>query len=152
MARPSKYKPEFAEQAAKLCKLGATDEALADFFDVAVATIDNWKRAHPEFLGALSKSKADLDAQVERSLFQRAMGYEHPEVDIRVVNGEIVQTPIRKIYPPDATSMIFWLKNRKPEQWRETKAVELTGAKGGPVDFRNLTDEQLASIAAGGSV
>lgn len=148
--RPTKYKPEFASQAAKLCSLGATDEALADFFDVSVRTIERWKDSEPEFCRALSESKGNLDAQVERRLFDRAMGYEHPEVDIRVVGGEIVQTPIRKIYPPDTTAAIFWLKNRKPEQWRETKAVELTGAKGGPVDFRNLTDAQLAIIAAGG--
>ena len=45
----------------------------------------------------------------------RANGYEHDEVDIRVVSGEIVQTPIRKYYPPDTTAAIFWLKNRRPD-------------------------------------
>lgn len=150
--RPSKFRPEFVPQAVKLCKLGATDDALADFFEVNRDTIAEWKTVHAQFSDALKAAKADLDSQVERRLFDRAMGYEHPEVDIRVVNGDIVQTPIRKIYPPDTTAAIFWLKNRKPEQWRETKAVELTGAKGGPLDFRNLTDSQLAIIAAGGSV
>lgn len=47
--RPTKYKPEYAEQARKYCLLGATDAELAESFDVAEATINNWKLAHPKF-------------------------------------------------------------------------------------------------------
>ena len=117
--RPSKYQPQFAEQAAKLCALGATDAQLADFFGVAVSTVALWKVQHPEFSDALKISKDEADAKVEQSLYRRATGYECDEVDIRVLNGEIVQTPLRKIYPPDTTAMIFWLKNRKPGDWRD---------------------------------
>lgn len=138
MARPSKYKPEFAEQAAKLCKLGATDAQLADFFEVAVSTINLWKVQHPEFSESIKVPKIEADERVEQSLYRRAVGYEHDEVDLRVVGGELVQTPIRKHYPPDSTAMIFWLKNRKPEDWRETKAVELTGAAGGPLQIQEI--------------
>ena len=134
MARPSKYKPEYAEQAKKLCALGATDPQLADFFQVALSTVSLWKVEHQEFSDALKLAKTEADEKVEQSLYKRAMGFECDEVDIRVVGGEIVQTPLRKIYPPDTTAAIFWLKNRKPEQWRETKAVELTGKDGGPVN------------------
>lgn len=119
MARPSKYKPEFVKQAAKLCSLGATDAQLADFFEVAVSTVALWKVQHKEFSDAIKVPKAEADVRVEQSLYRRAMGYEHDEVDIRVVGGELVQTPIRKVYPPDTTAAIFWLKNRKPEDWRE---------------------------------
>jgi hypothetical protein len=42
--RPTKYQPEFAEQAYKLCLLGATDPEMADFFEVCVATVQNWKK------------------------------------------------------------------------------------------------------------
>lgn len=136
--RPSKYKPEFAQQAKKLCELGATDAQLADFFEVSVSTINLWKINFPEFSESISVPKEIADARVEQSLYRRAMGYEHDEVDIRVVNGEIVETPLRKYYPPDSTAMIFWLKNRKPEQWRETKAVELTGENGGPVKVETI--------------
>jgi len=114
VARPTSFKPEYAEQAAKLAKLGATDVQLADFFGVCIATIYNWKNDHPAFLDALKLSKEEADAIVEKSLYQRALGYEHDEVDIRVVGGEIVQTVVRKRYPPDTTAGIFWLKNRKP--------------------------------------
>lgn len=134
MARPSKFKDEYIAQAEKLCKLGATDMEIADFFEVEVRTLYRWKAEHPEFCQALKAGKEVADERVERSLYARANGYEHDEVDIRVVDKEIVQTPIRKYYPPDTTAAIFWLKNRRPEQWRETKAVELTGANGGPVE------------------
>lgn len=150
--RPSKYRPEFAQQAKKLCELGATDAQLADFFEVSVSTINLWKINYPEFSESISVPKEIADARVEQSLYRRAMGYEHDEMDIRVVNGEIVETPIRKYYPPDATSMIFWLKNRKPADWRETKAVELTGAGGGPVEsvlnVASLSTAALAELVA----
>lgn len=117
--RPSKYRPEFAKQAAKLCSLGATDAQLADFFEVAVSTINLWKVQHVEFSESIKVPKAEADERVEQSLYRRAMGYEHDEVDIKVIGGEVVQTPMRKFYPPDTTAAIFWLKNRKPEEWRE---------------------------------
>lgn len=132
--RPTSYKPEYAEQAKKLCALGATDAQLADFFEVAVSTITLWKVTHEEFSASISTSKEVADRAVEQSLYKRALGYECDEVDIRVVNGEIVETPIRKVYPPDATSMIFWLKNRRPKEWRDKVETALTGADGGPVE------------------
>lgn len=138
MGRPSKFKPEFIEQAEKLCKLGATDLEMADFFEVDVRTLYRWKADNESFCHALKAGKEEADDRVERSLFARANGYEHDEVDIRVVDKEIVQTPIRKYYPPDTTAAIFWLKNRRPDQWRETKAVELTGAAGGPIEITKV--------------
>ena len=134
MARPSKYKPEHAKAAAKLCALGATDAQLADFFEVSVSTVNLWKVEHKEFSESIKVPKAAADERVEQSLFRRAMGYEHDEVDIRVVANAVIQTPIRKYYPPDSTAMIFWLKNRKPAEWRDKVDHELTGANGGPVD------------------
>ena len=125
--RPSKYKPEFAAQAAKLCSLGATDAQMADFFEVSVSTINLWKTEHPEFSESIRVPKAQADERVEQSLYRRAMGYEHDEVDIKVVAGEIVTTPIRKFYPPDTTAAIFWLKNRRPAEWRDKQEVEHSG-------------------------
>ena len=55
--RPSKYKPEHAKAAAKLCKLGATDAQLADFFEVSVSTINLWKVQHKEFSESLKDGK-----------------------------------------------------------------------------------------------
>ena len=127
VGRPSKYRPEFVEQAEKLCRLGATDWEVADFFEVNIATIYRWKNEHEEFCDALKSGKVASDDRVERSLYSRALGYEHDEVDIRVIDGVIVKTPIRKFYPPDTTAAIFWLKNRRPEKWRDKQEVEQTG-------------------------
>ena len=126
--RPSKYKPEFAAQAAKLCKLGATDAQLADFFEVAVSTINLWKVQHSEFSESIKVPKAEADERVEQSLYRRALGYEHDETDIRVVDHAIIQTPTRKHYPPDTTAAIFWLKNRKPDAWRDKQEMEHSGS------------------------
>lgn len=126
MARPTKFKPEFVAQAEKLCRLGATDIEVADFLEVDVRTLYRWKGEHEVFCQALKAGKDVSDERVERSLFSRATGYEHDEVDIRVVGGGIVETPIRKFYPPDTTAAIFWLKNRKPEQWRDKTESAIT--------------------------
>jgi hypothetical protein len=144
MARPSKYKPEFVAQAEKLCKLGATDLEIADFFEIDVRTLHRWKAEHDEFCHALKVGKAQADERVERSLFSRANGYEHDEVDIRVVGGEIIQTPIRKFYPPDTTACIFWLKNRKPAEWRDKVDQTVSGPDGGPI--RQISRIEIVSL------
>lgn len=127
MARPSKYRPEFVEQACKLCKLGLTDKEIAKFFEVSEQTLNTWKQQHPEFLESLKGGKTLADAEVASKLFHRATGYEHPDTDIRVVNGMIVETPLIKHYPPDTTAAIFWLKNRRPDLWREKVEPEDKG-------------------------
>lgn len=117
---------------------------VADFLGIEVRTLYRWKAENEAFCQALKLGKEVADDRVERSLYARANGYEHDEVDIRVVANAIVQTPIRKYYPPDTTAAIFWLKNRRDKQWREAKAVELTGANGGPVVVAaSALDEQL---------
>lgn len=127
--RPSKYRSEFAEQVVKLCRLGATDVELAEFFGVSESTLNNWKKAHPGFLESLKKGKTLADAEVADKLFKRATGYEHPEDDIRAVSvgggmSQIVITPTIKHYPPDTAAAIFWLKNRQPAKWRDKVEAE----------------------------
>lgn len=117
--RPTSYRDEFVDQAEKLCKLGATDVELADFFEVAVSTLYLWKIEHPEFSEALKRGKLIADAEVADKLFKRATGYSHDDVDIRVVDGMIVETPLIKHYPPDTIAAIFWLKNRQRDKWRD---------------------------------
>ena len=134
--RPTDFRLEFVDQARKLAMLGATDIEVADFFGVSVRTVHRWKATMEDFCHSLKAGKSEADDRVERSLFSRANGYEHDEVDIRVVNGEIVQTPIRKYYPPDTTAAIFWLKNRRPEDWREKIENTHVGPDGGPIQAR----------------
>lgn len=117
--RPTKYKEEYDEQAEKLCKLGATDAELADFFEVAESTLNLWKLEHTSFSEALKRGKKIADAEVAEKLFKRATGYSHEDVDIKVIDGEIVMTPLTKHYPPDTIAAIFWLKNRQKDKWRD---------------------------------
>jgi hypothetical protein len=142
VARPSKYKPEFAEQAEKLCKLGATDRELADFFGVAESTLNLWKVQHSEFSESLKVAKEQADQRVERSLYQRAVGYSHPDVHVSNFQGEVTLTPLTKIYPPETVACIFWLKNRKAAEWRDKVETELTGKGGGPIVISS-TDAEL---------
>lgn len=127
MARPTRYKAEYAEQALKLCRLGATDAELADFFGIAESTLNNWKNAHEAFMESIKTGKMLSDAEVADKLYHRATGYEHPEDDIRVVNGEIVITPTIKRYPPDTGAAIFWLKNRQSKKWRDKQEPDSAG-------------------------
>jgi len=120
--RPPKYDPERTPvQAEKICRqFGADDQALAEYFEVDVSTISRWKNEHPEFKEALRRGKDAFDTErVEQALLHRAIGYSHPEDDIRVVNGEVVITPTVRHYPPDTAAAIFWLKNRQRDRWRD---------------------------------
>lgn len=122
--RPTKYCRQYEEQARKLCKLGATVPDLADFFGVAVSTVNLWASRYPAFSDSLKAGREIADQAVEQSLFRRAIGYEHDAVKIMQHQGSAVIVPYVERYPPDTTACIFWLKNRKPEQWRDKKEVE----------------------------
>lgn len=131
--QPTAYRPEFAAQAGKLCSLGATDVDLADFFEVSIRTIGNWKVLHQKFLQALKSGKDEADDRVERSLYQKATGYTFDAVKIFMPAGadSPVYAPYREHVPPDTTAMIFWLKNRRKGDWRDRH--EVTGPDGGPL-------------------
>lgn len=124
--RKTLFRKEYIEQAYKLALLGATDKQLADFFSVKEQTINNWKKDFPEFFESLKRAKEDVDSQIVKSLFQRAKGYEHDDIDIKMFNGEIIETPLTKHYPPDTTACIFWLKNRQPDKWRDKTETAVT--------------------------
>jgi len=128
--RPTKYREDYNKVAYKLCLLGSTDKQLADFFDVTEQTINNWKNDYPSFFESIKAGKEQADAQVAQALFHRALGYEAKEEHIHFSQGEAVVTPITKQYPPDATSAIFWLKNRQPKNWRDKQVVDHTGQVG----------------------
>lgn len=138
--RPSEYQPEYARQAEKLAQLGATDQEVADFFEIDVRTVYRWKHDHDEFCQALKAGKDIADDRVERSLYQKAIGYEQDEVKIFMPGGasEPVYAPFRAKIAPDTTAAIFWLKNRRGEQWRDVKASEISGPGGKPVEIAEV--------------
>lgn len=126
--RPSEYSPDYVAEVEKFAKNGATDMEIADFFDVSVRTIYRWRAQHDDFCHAIKAAKLEADARVERSLYQRALGYEQESVKIFLgKDGEPVLVPFREHITPDSTAMIFWLKNRKPKEWRDKQEVEHSG-------------------------
>lgn len=132
--RPSAYRKEYAKQAAKLCALGATDQELADFFEVDVRTIYRWKHDHDAFCQSLKSGKEAADERVERSLYQRAIGYEQDDVKIFMPANapNPIYAPYRAKVAPDVTAAIFWLKNRRSQEWRDKQEhnVNLEGEIG----------------------
>jgi hypothetical protein len=138
MARPTEYKEAYAEGARKLAMLGATDAEIADFYDVDVRTIYRWKNTHDAFCQALKAGKQQADDRVERALYHRAVGYEQESVKIFMPAGaeEPVYAPYVEKIPPSDTAAIFWLKNRRKDEWRDRH--EYTGADGGPIVFQTI--------------
>jgi hypothetical protein len=129
MGRPTEYREEFAVQAAKLCNLGATDDELADFFEVHRATIYRWKHDHEDFCDAVKVGKAVADERVIRSLYQKATGYNITEqqavkVKLEQFREGVEVVEVEKHMPADTTAAIFWVKNRRPEEWRDKTVVE----------------------------
>lgn len=130
VGRPTAYDPSKNDLVEKLCKLGVTDQELSEILEVDVATVHRWKNEHQEFRDAIKRGKEFADANVADRLYQRAMGFEHDSEEIKVVGignngGSVVErVPVRKVYPPDSTAAIFWLKNRRPKEWREKQEIQ----------------------------
>jgi hypothetical protein len=124
MARPSKYNPDMLPFVAQWAREGAIDREIAKNLGISEATLNAWKHKFPEFLESLKQNKNYADAKVEAALFKRAIGYE-----IEVVTQEVGEsfkqgsfkkaTKTTKHFAPDVTAQIFWLKNRRPDRWRD---------------------------------
>lgn len=123
--RPSKYNPDLHPLLAEyMATAGLTDAQMAEKLGITPQTLNNWKKDHTEFFDSLKIGKEKPDYLVENALLQRALGFEHDEDKIFQYNGEPVVVPTKKHYPPDPTSMIFWLKNRRPDRWRDKQNME----------------------------
>lgn len=134
--RPTKYDPAFAKQAMKICLLGATDNEIADFFEVSVATINNWKKEYPEFLESIKEGKKNADLNVVTALYESAQDRivkEQQAIKVRSVSlkdGKRVEdervelVEVEKVIPADFRSQQFWLKNRQPDKWRDKQEIQ----------------------------
>jgi len=122
--RPTKYSENKAA-IELLARRGFTDREMATCLQVTEQTFNNWKKRYPKFFESLKANKDIADASVERSLYERACGYSHPDAHISNYQGKITVTDITKHYAPDPTSMIFWLKNRQPTKWRDKQDINI---------------------------
>jgi hypothetical protein len=114
---------------------GYIDEDIAKKLGVAYSTFKEYKVKYPDLLASLKKGKEVVDFEVENALLKRALGYKYVEttkearIDKKTGKEELVVVKaVEKEMPADTTAQIFWLKNRKPDEWRDTKKVDITGS------------------------
>lgn len=118
---------------------GLTDEQIADNIGIVKSTLYEWKNKYKEFSDALKRGKEVVDIEVENALFKNAVGgfVEEEKTYVSEVDG--VMTKRKEIFKryikPDTTAQIFWLKNRKPNQWRDK-----------PKDETTTTEDRIANI------
>lgn len=139
--RSTKYKDTYARQAKKLCEYGATDMEIADFFGVAKSTLYLWKIRHKDFSEALSVGKGLSDQRVERSLYEKAVGYTFESEKIFQFQGEIVRAMTLEHVPPSDKAITYWLGNRAPDRWRDKTEIENSGEI--THKFEELDDDAL---------
>lgn len=101
---------------------GDTEKMIAEKLGVGTSTITRWKQDYPAFLEALKKGKEVIDREVENALLKNALGYEYEEQTV-TNKGDVVT--IRKYQHPNTTAIIYWLKNRKPKEWRDKHEVDV---------------------------
>lgn len=132
MAPKSKFIDPIRKVILRLAEEGKTDAEIARIIGVNECTISAWKLRHPDFKEELKKAKSVADRMVEMALFQKATGFSHKAVKIMLNNktGEVIEHAYVEQYPPDTTACIFWLKNRRPDLWRDVQEralkVEMT--------------------------
>ena len=134
--RPTSYNDDYPRQACFLASFGATNSDLAEFFRVSLQTIKNWFKQHPDFLSSVKNGRGKPTKKAENTLLHRALGdiFVTEETVNKDRNGDVVSTVVkRKQLPPSVGSLIFYLKNTAPDQWRG--------------DMKLLSDSEQATIA-----
>ena len=104
---------------------GCTDEQIAKKLGVAYSTFREYIALYPALSAFLKKGKEVIDFEVENALLKRALGYDYCEEKVeieqnaggRTISKKVVQTV--KQVAPDVGAAAFWLKNRRPDKWRD---------------------------------
>lgn len=130
--RKTLFSESLQRKAVKAAEEGALDWEIAEVIGINPSTLYAWKTKYPEFSKALKEAREIPDQAVEAALFRSAMGYTHREEKIFYSNrtGKVKRVEVVKHYPPNPASMIFWLKNRKPKDWRDGLNLEINPATG----------------------
>ena len=141
--RPSKYVDINLEQVEKFCKLGATDAELADFLGVTETTINNWKLEHDDFFESVTRGKRYSDEEVVASLYAKALGgIKELRKDKLNKDGDVVTLTEEVLVVADTKACEFWLKNRRPDEWREKREIDHSGS----LSFLDMANELDAEI------
>lgn len=125
--RAARYRVTYLEQARKLAAMGAVDSEIADFFAISTRQLIRWKLEHPAFAEATRVGEAAADDRVERSLYQKAVGYYYTEqqaIKIKIqekagtFHEEVVVVDVERFMPPQGNADLTWLRQRAP-RWSE---------------------------------
>lgn len=120
---------------------GLTDEQIAENMGICRDTLIEWKKKYSDISDTLKRGKEVVDRQVENALLKRALGYRYTETTKERIDGNLVVTKeVEKEVVPDTTAQIFWLKNRKPDVWRDKQNLQVEGSLN---TASSLTDEEL---------
>ena len=122
--RKAAYTPKLAAVARKCCGRGLTDLEIADVLDVSPATLYRWKAEHPAFSRVFKLGKAEADDRVERSLYSRAIGYDYIAEKAAMTRHGQQTMRYRQHIPPDTAAAVWYLKNRRPDRWRDAHRHE----------------------------
>lgn len=126
MGRPNKFTEGIGQKIVALYKDGKTDLEVAKLIGISKQTIYNWRKKFPELLDSIKESKDIADDLVEACLFARATGYNYmSEKQFMTRDEGLVRVKAPMHCPPDVGAQIFWLKNRRPEIWRDMKMLQL---------------------------
>lgn len=115
---------------------GLTDEQIAHNMGIVTSTLYEWKKKYSDITESLKRGKEVIDRQVENALLKRALGYRYEEVTYE--EGVETKRVVKEVHP-DTTAQIFWLKNRKPTDWRDKQNIEHSGPEGGAIQFVSST-------------
>ena len=126
---------------------GLTDEQIAGNIGISRSTLSEWKTKYPDISDALKKGKDIVDIEVENALLKRALGYQYTETTRERVAGEmmITKTVVKEVQP-DTTAQIFWLKNRRPDIWRDKRDLGVEGSVKTENPLEGLTEEELRKL------
>lgn len=97
---------------------------------IAYSTLRDWRDKFPALSAALKRGKAPVDIEVENALLKRARGYEYEETTTEIVEWPdgTTRKHIKKTTKhviPDTLAQIYWLKNRRPDKWRDKPTPDM---------------------------
>jgi len=147
----TEYRKDFAQVARLVCSLyGSTRGELAKFFRVSENTITLWLQEYPEFNAAVNDRSTEMNIQIMQRLARRAMGFyaNTEKIFYDVKRGDVVRVPTKEYHPPSESAIMFWLKNRMPEHWKDVKQVDVDETRKLTMEiyrnFDNMTSEQAS--------
>lgn len=127
---------------------GLTDEQIAEKIGIHRDTLNEWKKKYPDISDTLKKGKEVVDLQVENALLKRALGYEYEEISKKYESGTLTEKKVTiKQVIPDTTAQIFWLKNRRPDKWKDKQDVQVSGVLKAE---KTKLDDLIKQIQGGG--